>query len=115
MTNGSSQPVLLPLPAALGLIPGCPACANGRPFPCRCAFGAAADGAHGYRIAPCCYYRGAAEGYRPLSREATLQLDGRSLVNVQIDDDVRKLIDHERLARLLARLRQRAVALEVAA
>jgi hypothetical protein len=24
---------------------GCPACANGRPFPCRCAFGAAADGA----------------------------------------------------------------------
>ncbi len=40
---------------------------------------AAADGAHGYRIAPCCYYRGAADGYRPLSREAALQLDGRAL------------------------------------
>lgn len=40
---------------------------------------AAEDGAHGYRIAPCCYYRGAADGYRPVSREARLPLDGRAL------------------------------------
>lgn len=40
---------------------------------------AAADGAHGYRIAPCCYYRGAQDGYRPVSREASLPLDGRAL------------------------------------
>lgn len=37
------------------------------------------DGAHAYRIAPCCYYRGAQDGYRPVSREASLPLDGRAL------------------------------------
>jgi len=41
--------------------------------------GAATDGAHGYRIAPCCYYRGAQDGYRPVSREAALPLDGAAL------------------------------------
>lgn len=43
--------------------------------------GAAVDGARGYRIAPCCYYRGAQnqDGYRPVSREASLPLDGRAL------------------------------------
>ena len=40
---------------------------------------AATDGARGYRIAPCCYYRGAAEGYRPLGRDAALPLDGSAL------------------------------------
>lgn len=40
---------------------------------------AAHDGAHSYRIAPCCYYRGAQDGYRPLSRDAALQLDGSTL------------------------------------
>ena len=43
--------------------------------------GAAVDGARGYRIAPCCYYRGAQDqdGYRPVSHEASLPLDGRAL------------------------------------
>ena len=40
---------------------------------------AALDGADSYRIAPCCYYRGAQEGYRPLSRAAALSLDGSAL------------------------------------
>jgi hypothetical protein len=40
---------------------------------------AADDGAHSYRIAPCCYYRGAQDGYRPLSRDASLHLDGGAL------------------------------------
>lgn len=40
---------------------------------------AGGDGAHAYRIAPCCYYRGAQDGYRPVSREASLPLDGRAL------------------------------------
>lgn len=40
---------------------------------------AAHDGAHSYRIAPCCYYRGAQDGYRPLSRDAALLLDGNAL------------------------------------
>lgn len=40
---------------------------------------AALDGAHSYRIAPCCYHLGAANGYRPLSRHAALSLDERAL------------------------------------
>lgn len=40
---------------------------------------AASDGAHSYRIAPCCYYRGAQEGYRALNRDAALPLDGGTL------------------------------------
>lgn len=40
---------------------------------------AADDGAHSYRIAPCCYYRGAQAGYRPLNRDADLPLDGHTL------------------------------------
>ncbi|MBL8435598.1 MAG: methyltransferase [Zoogloea sp.] len=40
---------------------------------------AAADGASAYRIAPCCYYRGAQDGYRPVSRDADLHLDGGAL------------------------------------
>lgn len=40
---------------------------------------AAGDGASAYRIAPCCYYRGAQDGYRPLSRDADLHLDGGAL------------------------------------
>lgn len=40
---------------------------------------AADDGAHSYRIAPCCYYRGAQHGYRPLNRDADLPLDGSTL------------------------------------
>ncbi len=41
--------------------------------------GAEAAGAHGYRIAPCCYHLGAAEAYRPLSAEAALALDADTL------------------------------------
>lgn len=40
---------------------------------------AAEDEAHAYRLAPCCYYRGAPDGYRPLNRDANLQLDGNTL------------------------------------
>ena len=40
---------------------------------------AANDGAHSYRIAPCCYDRGAGDGYRPLSRDASLPLDAGAL------------------------------------
>ncbi|MDD2991057.1 MAG: methyltransferase [Zoogloea sp.] len=40
---------------------------------------AATDGARGYRIAPCCYYRGAQEGYRPLNQDARLAMDGGAL------------------------------------
>jgi hypothetical protein len=40
---------------------------------------AAHDGAHSYRIAPCCYDRGADNGYRPLSRDASLPLDAGAL------------------------------------
>lgn len=40
---------------------------------------AATDGAHSYRIAPCCYYRGAQAGYHPLNRDADLPLDGHTL------------------------------------
>lgn len=40
---------------------------------------AAHDQAHSYRIAPCCYHLGAAGAYRPVSREATLPLDERTL------------------------------------
>ncbi|NMG73552.1 methyltransferase [Aromatoleum diolicum] len=41
--------------------------------------GAAHDGGHSYRIAPCCYHLGAGERYRPLSRDASLPLDAGSL------------------------------------
>ncbi len=37
------------------------------------------DGARSYRIAPCCYARGAENGYRPLSRAASLPLDADAL------------------------------------
>ena len=37
------------------------------------------DDARGYSIAPCCYYRGAGEPYRPLSAAATLALDANAL------------------------------------
>lgn len=37
------------------------------------------DGACSYRIAPCCYARGAENGYRPLSRAASLPLDTGAL------------------------------------
>ncbi|KAB2968719.1 methyltransferase [Zoogloea sp.] len=40
---------------------------------------AAEDEAHAYRLAPCCYYRGAQDGYRPLNRDADLPLDGNTL------------------------------------
>lgn len=40
---------------------------------------AAHDEAHAYRLAPCCYYRGAQDGYRPLNRNADLPLDGNAL------------------------------------
>jgi hypothetical protein len=40
---------------------------------------AADDGARSYRIAPCCYYRGAQDGYLPLNRDADLPLDGHTL------------------------------------
>jgi len=40
---------------------------------------AAQDAAHSYRIAPCCYHRGAGDGYRPLSRDAALPLDAGAL------------------------------------
>ena len=40
---------------------------------------AAQDGAHGYRIAPCCYARGADDGYRPVSRDASLPLEACDL------------------------------------
>ncbi|CAI07287.1 methyltransferase [Aromatoleum aromaticum] len=40
---------------------------------------AAADRAHSYRIAPCCYHLGADGGYRPLSSEASLPLDAAAL------------------------------------
>lgn len=40
---------------------------------------AAHDQAHGYRIAPCCYHLGATGAYRPVSREAALSLDERTL------------------------------------
>lgn len=43
------------------------------------ARGAAHDGAHGYRIAPCCYHLGADPAYRPLSRDAALPLDAAAL------------------------------------
>lgn len=36
-------------------------------------------GAHAYRIAPCCYHRGAGELYQPLNPFATLALDNRAL------------------------------------
>jgi len=36
-------------------------------------------GARAYRIAPCCYYRGAEHGYRPLSLAANLPLDDGEL------------------------------------
>jgi hypothetical protein len=36
-------------------------------------------GAHAYRIAPCCYHRGAGELYEPLNPLASLALDGRAL------------------------------------
>lgn len=42
----------------------------------RNAFG---DGAHSYRIAPCCYHLGADNRYRAVSREASLALDDRTL------------------------------------
>jgi len=40
---------------------------------------AAQAGAHGYRIAPCCYHLGVADAYRPLSRDASLALDADDL------------------------------------
>lgn len=40
---------------------------------------AADDRAHSYRIAPCCYHLGADDGYRPLSRDASLSLDAAAL------------------------------------
>ncbi len=38
-----------------------------------------ADAAHGYSIAPCCYYRGAGDDYRAMSSAATLALDANAL------------------------------------
>jgi hypothetical protein len=40
---------------------------------------AADDGARGYSIAPCCYYRWAGPGYQPLSPQATLVLNEPAL------------------------------------
>jgi hypothetical protein len=40
---------------------------------------AADGGARSYRIAPCCYHHGADDGYRPLSRDASLPLDAGAL------------------------------------
>ncbi|KON81303.1 SAM-dependent methyltransferase [Azoarcus sp. PA01] len=40
---------------------------------------AAADHAHSYRIAPCCYHLGADDGYRALSSQASLPLDAAAL------------------------------------
>lgn len=36
-------------------------------------------GAHAYRIAPCCYHRGAGDFYQPLNPLASLSLDNRAL------------------------------------
>lgn len=40
---------------------------------------ASGDGAHSYRIAPCCYHLGADNRYRAVSQDASLALDDRTL------------------------------------
>lgn len=60
---------------------------------------AASDGAHSYRIAPCCYYRGAGHGYVPLNRDADLLLDG-SILRLAVTETVTA---PQRIRRRLAR------------
>ncbi|MFN3987102.1 MAG: methyltransferase [Rhodocyclaceae bacterium] len=62
--------------------------------------GAATSHARAYRIAPCCYYRGAeAAGYRPLSGAATLALDERALRLAVTETVTAGMRDRRRLAR----------------
>ncbi|WP_068808990.1 methyltransferase [Thauera phenolivorans] len=61
--------------------------------------GAAARGARGYRIAPCCYHLGAAEGYRPLGSAATLALDAAALRLAVTETVTAPHHDRRRLAR----------------
>src|SRR5690606_18896863 len=61
--------------------------------------GAAAGGARGYRIAPCCYHPGAADGYRPLGRAATLALAAGALRLAVTETVTAPRHDRRRLAR----------------
>lgn len=60
---------------------------------------AAAGGAHGYRIAPCCYHLGADQGYRPLGRAASLALDAGALRLAVTETVTAPRHDRRRLAR----------------
>lgn len=60
---------------------------------------AARDGAHAYRIAPCCYHLGTDGAYRPLNRDARLALDAATLRLAVTETVTAPRHDRNRLAR----------------
>ena len=56
-------------------------------------------GAHAYRIAPCCYHRGAGDLYQPLNPHASLSLDSRALRLAVTELVTAPTRDRRRLAR----------------
>lgn len=57
------------------------------------------DGAHAYRIAPCCYHLGTDGAYRPLGRDARLALDASTLRLAVTETVTAPRHDRTRLAR----------------
>ncbi|WP_084678603.1 methyltransferase [Actinopolymorpha alba] len=60
---------------------------------------AAQAGAHGYRIAPCCYHLGIADAYHPLARDSSLSLDADAIRLAVTETVTASRHDRRRLAR----------------